>query len=147
MTENLLQTEAAQAHELAQLKVQARAAAAQSYSPYSQFKVGVALSNQDGKVFTGVNVENASYGLTLCAERNAIFAAVTQGSRSLRQLVVYTPTQEPTPPCGACRQVIREFSADVRVVSICDSDQELDFTIEQLLPGSFDSSNLDAAKK
>lgn len=120
-----------------QLQNKAREANAQAYAPYSQFRVSAALMAADGRVFTGVNVENASYGLTVCAERNAIFTAVGQGLRSFDTIVIYTPTAVATPPCGACRQVIKEFAPKARVISICDSDDVLDSTIEELLPGSF----------
>ncbi|WP_317929003.1 cytidine deaminase [Halioxenophilus sp. WMMB6] len=119
------------------LKQAARDTAAKSYSPYSRFPVAVAFYNDEGEMFTGVNVENASYGLAICAERNAICSAVTAGSRTINTLVVYTPTQEPTPPCGACRQFIREFSNSATIISICDSDLELQASIAELLPGSF----------
>ena len=120
-----------------QLKQLARQVVQHSYSPYSRFPVAAAYCDEDGRVFTGVNVENASYGLSFCAERNAICSAISQGSRTIHTLVVYTPTSAPTPPCGACRQFIREFSASARVISICDSDRVLDTTIAELLPASF----------
>ena len=119
------------------LKQQAKETAKASYSPYSKFPVGAAFSTIDGKIFTGVNVENASYGLTMCAERNAIFSAVTNGSNSIETIVFYTPTSKPTPPCGACGQVIAEFSKTTKILSICDSDEELELTISQLLTSSF----------
>src|SRR5678815_1490015 len=84
----------------------ARAAARASYSPYSKFRVGTAVLTVSGKIYGGCNVENASYGLCNCAERTAIFTAVSAGDRKLRAVVVYTPASTPTMPCGACRQVI-----------------------------------------
>lgn len=123
--------------DLEALKETAKAVSKNSYSPYSKFPVSAAFTNDEGKVFTGVNVENASFGLTLCAERNAIFSAVTQGSTTIDTMVIYTPTEKATPPCGACRQVIAEFSSTARVVSICDSDDVLDTTIAELLPSNF----------
>ena len=119
------------------LKQVARETAKRSYSPYSQFPVAAAFYNQNGDIFTGVNVENASYGLTLCAERNAIASAITQGSNTIHTLVIYTPTLTPTPPCGACRQFIKEFSDSATIIAICDSDQVVEASIADLLPGSF----------
>ena len=119
------------------LKQKAKEAASFSYSPYSKFPVSAAFITKDGRIFTGVNVENGSYGLTMCAERNAIFASVTQGAQDIEMMVIYTPTQTPTPPCGACRQVISEFSKTAHIVSFCDSEEELATTIKQLLPHSF----------
>lgn len=120
-----------------QLKEAAKKAAKSSYSPYSKFSVGAAFLCEDGRIFSGVNVENASYGLTICAERNAIFSGVTQGAREIKAIVIYTPTDTPTPPCGACRQVIAEFSQASHVISICDSDETLELTSDALLPSSF----------
>ncbi|GAB2198930.1 cytidine deaminase [Sessilibacter sp. MAH4] len=120
-----------------QLKQAAKDVAAKTYSPYSNFPVAAAYYDENGDLFTGVNVENVSYGLTICAERNAICSAVTKGSRTIHTLVIYTPTPTPTPPCGACRQFIKEFSENARIISICDSDQVTDTTIDKLLPGSF----------
>lgn len=119
------------------LKQKAKDTAKSSYSPYSKFAVAAVFETEDERVFSGVNVENASYGLTICAERNAIFSAVTQGADSIKTLVIYTPTQTPTPPCGACRQVIAEFSSTAKIISICDSGEELESNIQQLLPSSF----------
>jgi cytidine deaminase len=115
----------------------ARAAAAHAYCPYSGFPVGAAVLASDGSIASGCNVENASYGLTLCAERNAIFRAVADGAKSIVALVVYTPTPEPVAPCGACRQVIAEFGRDVRVRSICAGTGRVDYTLDELLPRRF----------
>lgn len=119
------------------LKTLAIQNAANSYSPYSKFPVAAVFVTKDGRVFSGVNVENASYGLTMCAERNAIFTSVTQGAQDIEEMVIYTPTQKPTPPCGACRQVIAEFSKTAKITSFCDGDEELTLTIGELLPSSF----------
>jgi len=122
--------------------LEARRAAEKAYAPYSNLRVGAALINEDGKIFTGVNVENASFGLTVCAERNAIFSSVSNANRTIEALVIYTPTQTPTAPCGACRQVIKEFSQDALIVSVCDSDNRLVRTIAELLPSSFGPESL-----
>src|SRR5215207_7664647 len=107
------------ARTIRRLEHAARAAAKTSYSPYSKFRVGTAVLTGSGKIFSGCNVENASYGLCNCAERTAIFTAVAAGERKLRAVVVFTPTPTPTMPCGACRQVINEFGAEAVVIAIC----------------------------
>jgi cytidine deaminase len=126
----------------AQLIRAARAAADRAYAPYSRFNVGAAVLTGSGRMFTGSNVENASYGLCNCAERTAIFAAVAAGERSIRCVVVYTPTPTATAPCGACRQVIHEFGPQARVISVCDSEDEIDTTIAALLPQAFGLADL-----
>lgn len=120
----------------------ARRAAKTSYSPYSRFPVGAAVLAGSGKTYTGANVENASYGLCNCAERTAIFTAVAAGERKIACVVVYTPTRSVTPPCGACRQVINEFGPQARVISVCDSEDRIDTTLDALLPGAFGPGNL-----
>ncbi len=127
---------------LAKLQKAAKAAAAQAYAPYSNFRVGAAIWTDKG-LFTGANVENASYGLTNCAERTAIFAAAAAGARRLECVVVYTPTPGATAPCGACRQVIFEFGGpEARVVCCCDGDEVIDTTCDALLPGAFGPADL-----
>lgn len=120
----------------------ARAAAEHAYAPYSHFRVGAAARTADGRVFTGCNVENASYGATICAERNAIFQMVAAGARRLDTLVIYTATNTPAAPCGICRQVMAEFGPQARVVSVCDSDTRLDRTVAELLPDAFGPGDL-----
>ncbi len=124
------------------LKKAARLAAKSSYSPYSKFRVGAAILTGSGKIFTGCNVENASYGLCNCAERTAIFTAAAAGERIVKAVAVYTPTATPTSPCGACRQVINEFGPDALVISICDSAETIETTLDQLLPHAFGPANL-----
>ncbi|MBX2858813.1 MAG: cytidine deaminase [Cellvibrionaceae bacterium] len=124
--------------QLEQLKQSAREANRHSYSPYSQFKVSAALRGDDGNIYSGVNVENASFGLSNCAERSAIFSALSAGASSFDTLVIYTPTATPVSPCGACRQVISEFAKQATVISICDSDQVRQHQISELLPADFD---------
>ena len=121
---------------------EARRASTRAYAPYSRFHVGAAVLADDGRVFTGANVENASYGLTSCAERNAIFSAVFAGVRHIVAVAIHTPTRAPVSPCGACRQVINEFGGDTVVVSCCDSDVQRRWTIGELLPGAFGPRDL-----
>ena len=128
-----------------ELVTAARAAAERAYCPYSHFKVGAAVLTGSGEIFLGCNVENASYGLTICAERNAIFQAVAhgRGPLSIRAVVVFTPTAAPTAPCGACRQVINEFGPEARVISLCDGPVALESSLGILLPQAFGPANLE----
>ena len=130
--------------QLQKLKAAAKTAAGRAYAPYSKFQVGAAVLTSSGKVYSGCNVENASYGLTNCAERTAIFnAAAAEGKNlKLQCVVVYTPTKTATAPCGACRQVIHEFGPDTRVISICAGREHLDVSIGALLPGAFGPADL-----
>lgn len=126
------------------LEHRARAVAANAYAPYSKFRVGVALQ-MDGKVFEGVNVENASYPLGVCAERNAIAAGLLAGARELQTVVVYTDASPPSSPCGGCRQVLREFAGDpakVTVVAINGRGERRSWTLAELLPDSFSGREL-----
>ena len=122
---------------VATLRDAARAAAANAYAPYSGFPVGAACIGDDGRIHSGSNVENASYGLAICAERNAIFQAVAAGQQRIRALLVYTPTAEPVTPCGACRQVICEFGDRIRVICCCDGPAVREFMSGDLLPDRF----------
>lgn len=124
------------------LEKAARTAADASYSPYSNFRVGAAVLAGSGKILTGTNVENASFGLCNCAERTAIFTAAAQGERVVRAIAVYTPTHTATSPCGACRQVINEFGPDALVISVCDTGDRIESTLDQLLPAAFGPNNL-----
>jgi cytidine deaminase len=114
----------------------AKEAASKAYAVYSNFPVGAAFSNNSGEIYSGCNVENLSFGLTNCAERTAIFKSVSEGNRSIDTLVIYTPSEEPTPPCGACRQVIAEFNKNARIICICNSDKRIDTTLEKIFPFS-----------
>ncbi len=124
------------------LEKSARAAAKRSYSPYSKFPVGAAVLTGSGKVYTGCNVENASYGLCNCAERTAIFSAVAAGEHEIRAVAVFTPTPEPTMPCGACRQVINEFGPSAIIASVCSSKSRIETTLDALLPAAFGPKDL-----
>lgn len=114
------------------------AASQQAYVPYSNFPIGAALRTADGSIFTGCNVENASFGLTNCGERTAIFKAVSEGHRDLTELAIYGQTAEPVSPCGACRQVMAEFfSPEARVSLIAKDGRTVVMTVGELLPYSF----------
>jgi len=114
----------------------AKAAIDNAYAPYSKFKVAAVVETKSGKVYTGVNVENASYGLTMCAERVAVFKAVSEGDRDIEVVVVYTDTEEPTPPCGACRQVIAEFNPETLIV-MASRKKVVTAKLSELLPHAF----------
>ena len=119
----------------------ARAAQARAYAPYSNFRVGAALESENGDVFTGCNVENASYGLTICAERAAVFAAVQAGARRFRRAVVVSDTDPPAAPCGACRQVLAEFGLDLRIDGV-GSRNTVHWRLSELLPSAFGPEQL-----
>ena len=113
-------------------------AAENAYVPYSHFRVGAALLTKEGKVFQGCNIENASFGLTNCAERTAIFKAVSEGHRDFTCLAVYGDTKDPISPCGACRQVMVEFfKSDSKVILIAEDKSTVEMTVGELLPYSF----------
>lgn len=124
------------------LMAAAKKASRRAYAPYSQFRVGAAVLGKSGATAAGCNVENSSYGLTCCAERNAAFQLVSQGETVIRAVVIYTPTPTPTAPCGACRQVLNEFGPDMIVVSVCDGPDRIETTLAELLPGAFGPKNL-----
>ena len=116
----------------------ARAIRARAYAPYSKFQVGAAVLDDKGRIHTGTNVENASYGLTVCAERNAVAAAVAAGAKQLRAVAVVTPTSPPGSPCGACRQVLAEFAApETPILMASPTGRAEETTMGELLPRSF----------
>lgn len=123
------------------LVLAARGMQEHAYCPYSKYRVGAALEAEDGTVYLGCNVENASYGLTICAERAAIFAAVGAGARRFRRIVIATDSEPPAPPCGACRQVLAEFGSELEVESVGPS-QSKRWRITELLPDAFRKSML-----
>ena len=109
-----------------------------AYVPYSHFPIGVVLVAKDGSVYTGVNVENASFSLTNCGERTAIFKAVSDGQRDFSELIVYGQTEKPISPCGACRQVMVEFfKPDLKVTLVAKDKTTVEMTVGELLPYSF----------
>ena len=113
-----------------------------AYVPYSHFPIGAVLVAKNGQIFTGVNIENASFGLTNCGERTAIFKAVSEGVTDFEELIIYGETEQPVSPCGACRQVMAEFfSKDLKVTLVAKDKSTVVMTVRELLPYSF--TNLD----
>lgn len=125
----------------------ARAARLHAHAPFSGFQVGAALESADGQVITGCNVENATYGLTICAERVAVFKAISEGHRAFRRVAIVADTAAPTPPCGACRQILWEFGGDLEVI-LGNLQQETGrFSLKELLPWPFDQRLFKSAAK
>lgn len=128
------------AETVALLKSHARTMASRSYSPYSKFRVGAAVVGEGGEIYSGCNVENASFGLTQCAERNAINAAIAGGAnpQALITMLIYTPGEQAHSPCGACRQVMHELMADAsQVISCCDGEKIKTWSKSEYLPDPF----------
>ena len=113
-----------------------------AYCPYSHFPVGAALECEDGTVFTGCNVENAAYPAGICAERNAIFHAVSNGHTRFRRIVIAGKSHDFCVPCGMCRQVLREFSTELEIICMSGAGEEKTFTLDELLPHGFGPEHL-----
>ena len=120
----------------------ARTAQRRAYAPYSKFHVGAVVLTDRGRILSGCNVENASYGLTICAERNAVARAVAESAGRIVACLVVGPAREPLTPCGACRQVLYEFNPEMDVVCIGQDGRELSLTARELLPAAFGSGDL-----
>lgn len=108
-----------------------------AYAPYSKFRVGAVVRTKCGSVYTGVNIENASYGLTVCAERVAIFKAVSEGDQEIEEVIVAVETDELVAPCGACRQVIAEFNPHAKIIMVNNKGKVKETTLDKLLPDVF----------
>lgn len=121
-----------------QLRAAARAASEHAHAPYSKLRVGAALETASGRVYRGCNVENSSFGLTICAERSAVACAVAEGERTFRRLLIYTPDAGPLSPCGACRQVLAEFCDDLPILSVGRGGAAREFRLAELLPRAFE---------
>jgi cytidine deaminase len=113
-----------------------------AHAPYSKFKVGAALEDETGRIHTGCNVENATYGLTVCAERVAVFKAISEGARKFRRIAVAADTDTLTPPCGACRQILWEFCGDIEVILANPRGKTEALRLRDLFPRPFDASYL-----
>ncbi|MHC4600421.1 MAG: cytidine deaminase [Planctomycetota bacterium] len=124
------------------LLAEATRAMDRAWSPYSGFSVGAALLSAGGRIFTGCNVENASYGLTMCAERAAVFKAVSEGEREFRRLVLVCDGERPVSPCGACLQVLREFNRDLPMLLANAMGEKRETTLSALLPTPFTPEDL-----
>ncbi|EIJ78914.1 cytidine deaminase [Bacillus methanolicus PB1] len=126
-----------------QLVAEAKKAREKAYVPYSKFAVGAALLTDDGKIYHGCNIENAAYSMTNCAERTALFKALSEGDRNFKALAVIADTKRPVPPCGACRQVISELCPqDMKVVLTNLNGDIKELTAKELLPGAFSPEDL-----
>ncbi len=130
--------------ELIEIAIKARENA---YAPYSRFKVGAALLTKTGKIFTGCNVENSSYGASMCAERVAVFKAVSEGETEFEKIAVVTDTKEPAMPCGMCRQVLAEFSPRIKIYAANLEGKVLETTLDKLLPYAFTKEDLNGGEK
>lgn len=119
----------------------AREAQERAYAPYSRYRVGAAVETEDGTIYTGCNVENASYGLALCAERVALGTAITAGARSFRRIAVVSSSEPPASPCGACRQVLAELAPNAEVVAV-GPRSEARWMVSELLPHAFSQDHL-----
>jgi cytidine deaminase len=124
------------------LRERAFAAMERAYAPYSNFRVGAALLASDGSITEGCNVENASFPAGICAERGAVAAAVARGNRAFDAIVIATDAEEPTPPCGICRQVLEEFAPHLIVLSATRSGRDARWTLDELLPKAFSPHSL-----
>jgi cytidine deaminase len=120
----------------------ALAARAHAFAPFSHFHVGAALEDVDGRIHTGCNVENATYGLTVCAERVAVFKAISEGVRKFRRAAVAADTDDLTPPCGACRQILWEFCGDIELTLVNPRGKTETYQLKDLFPKPFDASFL-----
>ena len=120
----------------------ALAARENAHAPYSHFRVGAAIEDSNGRVHTGCNVENATYGLTLCAERVAVFKAISEGARKFRRIAIAADTEALTPPCGACRQILWEFCGDIEITLLNPRGKTETVQLTDLFPRAFDASYL-----
>ena len=121
------------------LEAKAREAMERAYAPYSRFRVGAAIKTKSGRVFTGCNVENRSYGLTICAERNAVAQAIAHGEHDLVAVAIASDADPPAPPCGACREVLAEFARDLPVLLVgAQAEAPVEHSLEALLPARFE---------
>ena len=123
---------------VSELIAAAKRARRNARADYSKFKVGAALETADGQIITGCNIENSTYGLTLCAERVAMFKAISEGHKKFRRIAVAFDTHAPTPPCGACRQILWEFGGDIEIILATLGGRSVSHRLGELLPLPFD---------
>lgn len=109
----------------------------QAYAPYSKFRVGAAIQTETGEIFTGCNIENASYGLTVCAERVALWKAVSEGFRKFTEIAIVTEGAQPVPPCGACCQALAEFNPEIKIISVATGGKQMTWKLSELFPNPF----------
>ena len=115
-----------------------------AYVPYSEFPLGAAVLTADGSIYSGANIENSAYGLTNCAERTAIFSAVSAGNRKIEALLLVSGTENPITPCGSCRQVINEFAdGEIEIIMMTEEGKELSMSNQELLPGAFSDKSME----
>jgi cytidine deaminase len=127
---------------LIDMEMAAREAAENAHCPYSNFYVGSAVLGDDNKIYSGCNFENSAYGSTICSECNAIGSAITAGVKTIKAVLIFTPTDVHTYPCGNCRQVINEVAADIPIYSVCLAKEVVQTTLYQLLPNAYGPKNL-----
>ncbi|MGA8025681.1 MAG: cytidine deaminase [Bryobacteraceae bacterium] len=120
----------------------AREARERAYAPFSNFKVGAAIEDENGSIFTGCNIENATYGLTMCAERVAVFKAISEGTLKVKRIAVVADTEMLTPPCGACRQILWEFCGNAELTLANLSGKQETMPLKEIFPRPFDASFL-----
>lgn len=129
--------------ELTELVSKALEAQQKSFSPYSKFRVGAALQTNDDLIYTGCNIESSSYGLTICAERVALFKAISEGIHSFKRMVVVTDANDFCPPCGACRQILWDFASTIEIILVNNNREQKVHKMSDLYPEAFDSDFLD----
>lgn len=120
----------------AEARAECARVASLAHAPYSGFRVGAVLEDGEGRLHAGCNLESASFGLSLCAERAALAIARARGAGSFTRIWIYTPTAETTPPCGACRELLAALAPGIRVILLCDSAERQSFRLDRLLPGA-----------
>jgi cytidine deaminase len=120
----------------------ALAARQNAHAPFSNFRVGAALEDSSGRIHTGCNIENATYGLTLCAERVAVFKAISEGAREFTRIAIAADSEKLTPPCGACRQILWEFCGDIEIILVNPHGASESLRLQGLFPRAFDASFL-----
>jgi cytidine deaminase len=133
--------------QLVEMEVRARDVAENAYCPYSRFYVGCSVLADNGKIYSGCNLENAAYGSTICAEANAISTAFADGAKEIKAIVIFTPTDIHTYPCGNCRQILNEVAANIPIYSICNASEIVCTDLATILPNNYGPRNLYSSSK